>query len=1189
MKKVLLFVLATLFAYTMNAQTLLNEGFESGIPATWSTIDNDGDGNNWSTASSILTAWGYDASNFVNSGSDCAMSISYDDESGDSYSADNYLVTPQLTIPSGGAVLSFYVRSIANAYPDDYMVKLSTGGNAAANFTVTLQALETASGSWTNVEINLSEYAGQNVYIAFVHQSEDMYALMIDDVTVSGLSTTPEIALTAVTLPTTGVDAGVNFNVGGTVKNLSTAALTSFDVTYSVNGGANVATYTVTGINVATNETYDFTHNVPASVNEVGVANITVTVSNPNGTADNTEDNTLSRGISICGTVTAFPYYEGFETGIGCWTAVSMNEENTESNYGVTNLGSSAHGGENVYVFNSYAQADDFSQYIISPELSLTAPAEIKLYHAALSSYGTETFQIMASTTTNDVASFTAISDDITASTSWEEASATLAANVKYVAIKYTSDYQYYLGIDDISITAMSNDPEIALTAINTPSSATVGTAVNVSGVVRNNSAADLTSFDVAYTFDGTASATYNVTGINIAAGETYTFTHNTPISNLTSGNHTLIVTVSNPNGTADNTTDNSLTKSVMGCDAITTFPYHEGFDTEDYGCWLNYDGDGNGIMWQHLSDIVSDPSYTVELSYNGTANGAISSGYNSGFVNTDNWLISPAIQVPATGTYAAKWYAMNYDAGYAATYKVYIATSNDIATLSATTPVVTDTPDEEYTLKAAMLNNYAGQTIYIAFRHQNTAADQAAYLFLEEFSIETVSTDPEIALTNASAPASVGLNTAFTVSGTVINNSATPLTSFDVACTVNGETTNTQVTGINVPYTQTYDFNVNVSGIATTGNFDITLTVSNPNGTADLTNDNTQTTTVNIYDASTSVQRTVLLENFTGAWCQYCPGGHDRIHQAINGNDRVIWIAHHVQDDLSISVNGTLDSKFNDIGYPSMMLDRTYWEGESFIDDATGPDFFPASSTANGLGITKALAEPAFVTVNIGNVTYDASTRALSATVSGNVTGALATTDARLNVWLMEDGLLADGGSGVGHGPTQTNATTNPYYHDYVVRKNLSANDWGDANVVTPTAGTNYTKTYSTTVSQNFDPSKCYLVAFVSSGNTDNRNTCRVFNSAKGGYLTSDNPGGGSGINDVETSNVKLYPNPTTGNLYIEVEGLQKVEVIDAVGRIVMTQNNGSIINMSNLANGIYTVRVFANGNMTVKKVVKR
>ena len=68
----------------------------------------------------------------------------------------------------------------------------------------------------------------------------------------------------------------------------------------------------------------------------------------------------------------------------------------------------------------------------------------------------------------------------------------------------------------------------------------------------------------------------------------------------------------------------------------------------------------------------------------------------------------------------------------------------------------------------------------------------------------------------------------------------------------------------------------------------------------------------------------------------------------------------------------------------------------------------------------------------------------------------------------------------------------------------------------------------------------------------------------------------------------VKIFPNPTSGNVTVEVDGLQKVEVIDALGRVVINQKNGNV-DMSSLNNGIYSVRVTANGNTVVKKIAKQ
>ena len=73
--------------------------------------------------------------------------------------------------------------------------------------------------------------------------------------------------------------------------------------------------------------------------------------------------------------------------------------------------------------------------------------------------------------------------------------------------------------------------------------------------------------------------------------------------------------------------------------------------------------------------------------------------------------------------------------------------------------------------------------------------------------------------------------------------------------------------------------------------------------------------------------------------------------------------------------------------------------------------------------------------------------------------------------------------------------------------------------------------------------------------------------------------------------SNVKLYPNPTSGQLSIEAENMTTVSVFDLVGQclIQMTAKDGQVtLDMSQLQNGIYLIKVStANGSM-MQRVVK-
>ena len=68
----------------------------------------------------------------------------------------------------------------------------------------------------------------------------------------------------------------------------------------------------------------------------------------------------------------------------------------------------------------------------------------------------------------------------------------------------------------------------------------------------------------------------------------------------------------------------------------------------------------------------------------------------------------------------------------------------------------------------------------------------------------------------------------------------------------------------------------------------------------------------------------------------------------------------------------------------------------------------------------------------------------------------------------------------------------------------------------------------------------------------------------------------------------VKIYPNPTSGVLNIQGEGLKSIEVYNTIGQCVMTQEvNGDGIQLSteSLNNGIYFLRVRANDGVVLNR----
>lgn len=68
----------------------------------------------------------------------------------------------------------------------------------------------------------------------------------------------------------------------------------------------------------------------------------------------------------------------------------------------------------------------------------------------------------------------------------------------------------------------------------------------------------------------------------------------------------------------------------------------------------------------------------------------------------------------------------------------------------------------------------------------------------------------------------------------------------------------------------------------------------------------------------------------------------------------------------------------------------------------------------------------------------------------------------------------------------------------------------------------------------------------------------------------------------------VALYPNPVKDCFTIMVENFQSVEVFNVVGQQVLTSTE-AVVDMSGLQQGIYFIRVAADGKSVVKRIVKQ
>lgn len=78
-------------------------------------------------------------------------------------------------------------------------------------------------------------------------------------------------------------------------------------------------------------------------------------------------------------------------------------------------------------------------------------------------------------------------------------------------------------------------------------------------------------------------------------------------------------------------------------------------------------------------------------------------------------------------------------------------------------------------------------------------------------------------------------------------------------------------------------------------------------------------------------------------------------------------------------------------------------------------------------------------------------------------------------------------------------------------------------------------------------------------------------------------------GINQASSlENISVYPNPATTTITINSNEVLKIEVLDMTGRLLMVEENTTEIDLSSIADGIYTLRIVLPQGEAIRKVVK-
>jgi hypothetical protein len=176
--------------------------FDDNTLQGWTTIDANNDGYDWVLGSQIggvyLVSGASLAGSGHNSSNDMVCSGSYSNVTG-AITPDNYLVAPAMA--QRGSI-SFYACAQDSGYPSEHFGVAVSTGNSVSDFVMvqewTMTAKSTGAmsigrggeakdqGNWHEYTVDLSAYAGQNIWVAIRHfNCNDWFILNVDDITLA--------------------------------------------------------------------------------------------------------------------------------------------------------------------------------------------------------------------------------------------------------------------------------------------------------------------------------------------------------------------------------------------------------------------------------------------------------------------------------------------------------------------------------------------------------------------------------------------------------------------------------------------------------------------------------------------------------------------------------------------------------------------------------------------------------------------------------------------------------------------------------------------------------------------------------------------------------------------------------------------------------------------------------------------
>ncbi len=718
MKKFFYFLLAIIFAIQGWSQVIntfpWNEGFETGL-TNWTQQYVSGT-NSWTTGSS--------ASQIASAQQGTQFALFSHNSTGNT----TKLVSPVFDISALTNPTIFFWYTQTDWGGDQNTIKVYYRSDTLSTTTWTeILYLSQNTPSWSMVTLPLP--SGSSTYqIAFEGYDDYGYPIGLDNLTLLDLTCPPPSNLVGTNPTTSGFDLGWT-DATGTLWNIQYMLASESDWTNATTISGVTNPYTFTTLNSST--AYK------------------VRVQTDCSTEQSLWTNHITFSTS-CGSITTFPWSEGFETSPWdaavtpgnalaplCWININGGYSSSSYIWRRTSTASYIHSGTGaaqMYTSSSYPTSD----WLISPPITLTGGERLRFwakgYNTYIDNINVKIFDITTNTSDISLASDTALFTEImpntlVSPTVWTEYEINLSQYVGDYRIAFVRNTTggYYLNLDDVSISAIPacSRPSLITSSSNTQNS------IDLSWTNGNTSDA---SWYIYYAPTGTStfdsvlanSNPYTLSGLSASTG--YDIYMRTDCG-------TELSEASN------------ISTFYTSCGSITSFPWNEGFEVawapavspgnlSSPTCWTNINkGAGSTNYWSRSTSYYHSGAGSAQM-------------YTDNSSQNNDWLITPLISL--TGNERLRFWTQNYSATSAELDEISIWISDGTITTIDTTNMgqydsiqgfsqiyQTTIPIGPWQQHEINLSQYSGDR-YIAFVRRNTP-DNGWYLRLDDVEVSTL------------------------------------------------------------------------------------------------------------------------------------------------------------------------------------------------------------------------------------------------------------------------------------------------------------------------------------------------------------------------------------------------------------------------------------------------------------------